>query len=230
MMTETDLPDGSRCRLILFGKLPEPGRTKTRLAPRLGVDGAARLYQAFLDDAVQTCERVVARRELWVVARPGVEALADRYPRLKLRLQAEGDLGDRLRDAFAASFAAGADRVLIVGSDHPTLPPAYLRRGLQALANVDVSLGPTRDGGYYAVGLGRSGWPRAAALFDGVPWSTCAVLVSTLERARALSLRVARLPSWYDVDEPEQLEALRRQVPASSCTAHVLDLWVEAGR
>ena len=36
---------GSRRRLILFARFPEPGRVKTRLIPLLGAEGAAALYR-----------------------------------------------------------------------------------------------------------------------------------------------------------------------------------------
>ena len=135
-------------RLLIFAKLPEPGRTKTRLIPSLGPEGAADLYAAFLDDTVEMTARVSgAERQLWVMDQPDAKrTLARRYPGLPIRRQAEGDLGDRLREAFGASFRDGVDYVTILGSDHPTLPPAYLERGFAALGNAHLVLGPSRDG------------------------------------------------------------------------------------
>ena len=94
------LPDRS---LLLFGKPPLAGSAKTRLAPELGLEGAARLYAAFLDDAVASALSLEdANAELWLSSGAGGEtALADRYPRMTIREQAGKDLGERLRDAFA---------------------------------------------------------------------------------------------------------------------------------
>ena len=37
------MPQGSRKRLILFTRYPQPGTTKTRMIPKLGAEGAAEL-------------------------------------------------------------------------------------------------------------------------------------------------------------------------------------------
>lgn len=214
-----------RRRLMLFARLPEPGRTKTRMTGgALDAGAAAELYQAFLDDCVELCREVEAEdRELWVVRRTGAErVLGSRYPDLELRWQPEGDLGARLKGAFATAFSEGADRALIIGSDLPTLPGDHLRRGFERLAERPLVLGPARDGGYYAVGLRRSAWPRAAGLFRDIPWSTARVLEATRARAAWLGLRAAELPTWYDVDEPRDLDRLRRQVDAESATGRAL--------
>ena len=223
-------------RLILFAKVPEPGRAKTRLAPGLGEEGAARLYQAFLDDAIALCGRVEgASLELWASgdARPaggaagspgaGVrEYFAGRYPELPVRLQSGRDLGERLSGAFESSFAADADHVVIVGSDHPTLPSSYLDQAFSALVDAPLVIGPSADGGYYAIGLARHAWPEAASLFVGVPWSTPAVLETTRRTARRLGIGHVELPKWYDVDDPSGLRRLRREADPASHTGRML--------
>jgi hypothetical protein len=77
--------------------------------------------------------------------------------------------------------------------------------------DVDVVLGPTEDGGYYLIGMRVP----APALFESMPWSTPAVLGRTLERAQRLGLRVACLPTWFDVDTGADLERLRVELEAA---------------
>ena len=211
-------------RLILFAKVPEPGRAKTRLAPGLGEEGAARLYQAFLDDAIVLCGRVEgASLELWASGDARVrEYFAGRYPDLPVRLQSGRGLGERLSGAFESSFAAGADHVVITGSDHPTLPSSYLDRAFSALVDAQLVIGPSADGGYYAIGLARHAWPVAASLFVGVPWSTPAVLETTRRTARHLGFGDVELPEWYDVDDPSVLRRLRREADPASHTGRML--------
>ncbi len=234
-------------RLILFAKVPEPGRAKTRLAPDLGEEGAARLYQAFLDDAIALCGRIEgASLEVWasggagpaggadvsagdvsggegVSSDAGVrEYFAGRYPDLPVRLQSGRALGERLSGAFESSFAAGEDHVVITGSDHPTLPSSYLDRAFSALVDAQLVIGPSADGGYYAIGLTSRAWPEAASLFVGVPWSTPAVLETTRRTARRLGLGHVELPEWYDVDDPAGLRRLRREADPASHTGRML--------
>lgn len=212
-------------RLILFAKAPVPGRAKTRLVPALGAEGAARLYRAFLADTAEVVRRVrgVDERELWVPdGSDSEEAIAAAGEGFAVRRQRGEGLGDRLAHAFGRAFEEGSERALVVGSDHPTLPAAYLERGLAALEGADLALGPSDDGGYYAVGLRRDAWPRARSLFEDVPWSTPRVLAETRRRARAAGLRRTELPEWYDVDEPGELDRLREDVDPESRTAAAL--------
>lgn len=208
---------------MIFGKVPEPGRTKTRLAPVLGEEGAAALYGAFLEDVVERCRGVAAERELWVAPHPDAgPELEGRFPGVELRRQSGEDLGERLLTAFERAFREGARRALVVGTDHPTLPPGHLERAFAGLDAADVVVGPTGDGGYYALAARADAWPSAGALFRDVPWSTSRVLEVTLRRAREAGLRPARIAAWYDVDDPRDLARLRRDVEPGTATARAL--------
>ena len=84
---------------------------------------------------------------------------------------------------------------------------AYVTEAARHLAGgrSDVVLGPCEDGGYYLIGLAA---PQPA-LFEGIPWSTDAVLALTLEKARRHDLSVHLLPPWFDVDTEADLRRLR---------------------
>jgi glycosyltransferase A (GT-A) superfamily protein (DUF2064 family) len=128
----------------------------------------------------------------------------------------------RVAAAFEDAFARGFRRVLIVGSDHPSLPAGYLVEGLRHLQSSDVVFGPSRDGGYYAVGVCGDSWPRAMAVFKEIPWSTPAALETSLKHARAAGLSVALTAEWYDVDRPEDLALLECDSAARSEAVRIL--------
>ncbi|CAN5547384.1 hypothetical protein BH23ACI1_BH23ACI1_22450 [soil metagenome] len=118
------------------------------------------------------------------------------------------DLGARMHAASADLFAAAYERVVLIGSDLPTLPPDRLREADSALRDgADVVLGPSDDGGYYLVGL-RAPQP---ALFRDIQWGAPDVFTRTLARARSLGLRVATIGSWYDVDSAGDLDRVARE-------------------
>lgn len=218
--------DQSPRHLLLFGKVPEPGSTKTRLAPELGEEGAARLYRAFLEDTVRRTDGLpeVEDRSLWLAGdESGRERMRERLGgRLAVRAQHGANLGARMAGALEAAFGEGAARVVIVGTDHPTLPPERLERAFRWLRSVDLVLGPSDDGGYYAVGVRRAAWPRALEIFRRVPWSTGRVLEVTRARAEAEGLSRRELEPWYDVDRPEELGRLRRDAGPDSESRRVL--------
>src|SRR5439155_15870223 len=96
---------------------------------------------------------------------------------------------------------------LAIESDTPSLPLGFLRQALDLVVTpeIDVVLGPTEDGGYYLIGLRTV----HRDLFEAMAWSTSQVLPETLRRAAAKGLRVACLPTWYDIDTPDDLARLR---------------------
>jgi uncharacterized protein len=186
------------------------GRVKTRLVPPLTPEEAARVARALL---VATIESLVAALPAqWTLFLDGsadeeLRALVSARG-VRLRPQAEGDLGARLAAAFRMLRAEGAVRVLAVGADGPTLPPRLLQEAIEALAECDVVLGPTEDGGYYLVGVSSN----REEVFREVPWGTDAVLSTTLARAADAGQSVRLLPSWYDVDSVDDLRRLREEV------------------
>ena len=109
-----------------------------------------------------------------------------------------------MAQACETLFAQGYKRVVIVGTDTPSLPLERYQQALTALDSHDLVLGPALDGGYYLIGLKQ---PQPE-LFTGIAWSTDRVLAATQEKAARLGLKTALLPLWRDVDTVEDLKAL----------------------
>jgi rSAM/selenodomain-associated transferase 1 len=205
------VPESPRT-LILFARAPVPGSVKTRLAGVLAPEGAARLYRAFLEDAARVYPGSAWSAVLYADPDPDETSLAAIFGEpWRREAQGSGDLGSRLTAAFEAERSRGASAVLAVGSDHPALP----RRSLEELFDAvergeDVALIPAQDGGYCAIALA----PRAAtsAIFRDIPWSSDRTLAVTVARAREEGLRAALLAAAYDVDRPEDLQTLARDL------------------
>jgi rSAM/selenodomain-associated transferase 1 len=200
--------------LGLFAKLPQPGHAKTRLAQATSPQWAARVAEAFLRDSVRRLGTIVARRML-LFAPPEAASYFNNLarPAFEARAQVGGDLGQRLAVFFSAALAEGADRVLAIGTDSPTLPLPLIPRALEQLQDADVVLGPATDGGYYLLGCAR----RLPPLFDGITWSTTEVTSATVAHVRRAGLRLALLPPWYDVDTLDDWRMLRGHVEAMRC-------------
>ena len=195
-----------RRALLIVGKAPVPGQTKTRLVPPLTPEEAADLYRGFLLDCVNLGLELGWERVSVVHPRGSSEVLAELLPPgLSLVAQAGHGLGDALSSAFERHLAEGFQRVVLIGSDNPTLPLEQIRAACDGLDDHDLSIGPTVDGGYYLIGM------RAAHLdvFANIDWSTPRVCAQTLAQAQLLGLRVHTVQEWYDVDEPPDLDRLR---------------------
>jgi hypothetical protein len=191
--------------ILVFLRWPTPGRTKTRLIPALGAEGAAVLYRG-LADRVAAIVRDVRRPDLVRVA---YFEPADRErdvadwmgPEFTTLAQPDCELGERLIAGFDHAFTAGAERVIAIGSDCVEITPALLGDALDALRDHDAVVGPATDGGYWVIGLAR---PCPAAFTD-VPFSREVTLAVTLDRMAEAGLSVASLPTLSDVDRPEDL-------------------------
>lgn len=200
---------------VLFAKKPTPGAVKTRLQSHWSAAEAARLYEALLLDCATALSATQAAAKLVAFAPAHAEdalrTLLAPIGEFEYVPQIEADLGQRMEALMQWAFAQGAERVVLVGSDSPSLPAAYIDEGLALLREKEVVLGPSTDGGYYLVGR-RKG---ASRIFQDVAWSTGMVLEQTLTRLGTQTLGL--LPPWYDVDTPAEagflkvhLEALAR--------------------
>ena len=198
--------------LVIFAKAPIPGEVKTRLCPPLTPDEAATLHGSFVLDMLERSKTAVVKLKLpfdrYLACAPSSTLvffkIMEERQGVKLIDQVGDDLGARMSQTFEAMFARGYTRVLIVGTDVPSLPLDHYRQALALLETNDLVLGPALDGGYYLIGLKR----MVPDLFVGIPWSTKQVLEMTQEKATTLGLKTALLPPWRDVDTIEDLQAL----------------------
>lgn len=196
--------------VYVVAKAPRSGAAKTRLAPMLSADEAAEVARGFLLDTL-----LLARRARGVtvraVCRDPDEARAVRElggPGLDVLCQREPGLGAALEACFHHGLADGYGAVAVLGADSPTLHPEIVERAFAALGDHDVAVGPSEDGGYYLLAA-RATHPT---LFREMVWSTDRVCRETLERCAAAGLRASLLPEWYDVDTPECLRRLTREL------------------
>jgi rSAM/selenodomain-associated transferase 1 len=195
--------------LLVVAKRPTPGHTKTRLTPPLAPEAAARLYEAFLRDTLDIMRAVEdAQPIICYLPEDAAGYFRSLAPDFALLPQQGDDLGPRLDNALTHCLSDGFARAVIMDSDSPTLPAAYLSRAFHALDTADVVLGPCEDGGYYLIGLKRP----APRLLREVQMSTPNVAADTLALAKAEGLSVVQLPPWHDVDTAAELDRLRAEL------------------
>ena len=192
--------------LLIFAKRPLPGKVKTRLVPPLSPEAAADLYRCMLGDVLAMVagfpdlslylfyEDIEGARDYFAGIAPG-----------NMSLPQEGkDLGERMAEAFRVVFAMGHGAAVIIGSDAPDLPPAYIKEAFSRLESGKsrAVFGPCEDGGYYLLGITQ----LHRALFRDLPWSSGTVLQESLKRAVEAGIEVSLLPMWHDVDTAADLE------------------------
>ena len=207
-------------RLIIFTRYPVPGKTKTRLIPALGEQGAADLHSrmaeyTLLNLLILGCDQSL---EIGIYYSGGDRTLMqnwldpiissffenDSHSRINpifYHAQIGEDLGNRMQGAFEDGFKNKIEKIIIIGTDCPDLSPHLIEETFWALNSQDVVLGPARDGGYYLIGLSQS-FPM---LFNHIDWGSDRVLAQTKKIIDQEKLTVYDLPVLTDVDRPDDL-------------------------
>jgi hypothetical protein len=223
---------GSRsgdCTLVIMAKAPKPGVVKTRLAQSLPLTAVVELYRCLLDDTMALA-RSLADVDVAIMC-PASDvkdlsrAIGDSIP---IVAQSGDGLVAGLTSVFAHFAAAGSRRVVAFNSDSPHLPASILESAFRALAQTDVVIGPTHDGGYYLVG----GSASHQGLFAGDGLGTTNAYEALLGQVRTLGLSVSLTDPFYDIDVADDLSRLARElesVPAKAPrTAQWLMKWRKA--
>jgi uncharacterized protein len=122
-----------------------------------------------------------------------------------------------------AYFAKDHQRVIAFNSDSPHLPRSVLEGAFETLAQHDLVVGPTHDGGYYLVGA-KAPHPTLFAR-DGM--STSSALDRLLWRARALELSVGLVDPFYDIDVADDLTRLAAELRLAPDRAPRTAAWLK---
>jgi len=193
--------------LIQFAKWPEKGRVKTRLAEAIGAEGALQAHIRLTRQVLDNLAATDLPLELWwdrsrtppVEARPLMDHL--RKNPVPQKVQQGPDLGERMTHALAQGLA-NYQKVLIVGSDCPSVEADYIATAMDGLNDHDLVLGPAEDGGYVLIGARRT----APGMLAGVHWGTDSALKQTEYALDAVGLTHQRLEPRWDVDEVDDWE------------------------
>jgi rSAM/selenodomain-associated transferase 1 len=181
--------------IAVVAKVPELGGVKTRIGAVWGAEAALRIYRVLFDYTLGCVAQVPVRKYLYVN-----RVVPYQFPEMfRLYIQCDGDIGSRMRGVFEDLLECGLRKVVVVGSDCPYLECRHIEEAFGMLESCDVVLGPTKDGGYYLIGMKA----LHGCLFENKAWSTASVLEDTLRDVAGLGLRAGLLEWLEDVDTVE---------------------------
>lgn len=215
--------DSPPCSIILFTRVPVPGKTKTRLLPILSPEECATLQEAMTLDLAEKLSElkhpiILCYSDEWCGEENGV-VLRDSFienvrqacanaPSFTAVPQCGEGLGERMANAMDDAFKQGAHGCLLMGSDLPDIMRHDIEVAQRALAYSDVVLGPTGDGGYWLIGS-RTPFPQ---VFEDKDYGTANVLTDAVAACRAHGRTVALSRETFDIDVPEDYFLLCNQV------------------
>jgi rSAM/selenodomain-associated transferase 1 len=195
-----DMKNNNTTALITFIKNPEKGKVKTRIAATVGDDKALAIYKALMEHTRNVALATNTNRLLFYSEQINFK---DKWSNedFQKALQAEGDLGDKIKNAFATAFEQN-EKVVIIGSDCASLTPDIVSDAFAKLEDHDFVIGPAMDGGYYLVGMSYF----EPSLFENITWSTDSVFPDTMKVIEGLGKTCGLLPELSDIDFEEDWE------------------------
>ncbi|MBI5194711.1 MAG: TIGR04282 family arsenosugar biosynthesis glycosyltransferase [Nitrospirae bacterium] len=197
--------------LIIFAKTPIPGKVKTRLQPDISPEEGLKIYKSFVREIAGRCSKLKGVDKFLGCAPTKdddfLKGLAATHW-FEMFNQRGKDLGARILNAFKDHFKKGYKKVIIIGTDSPTIPVKFIKKAFSELDKNDFVLGPCCDGGYYLIGA-RKVFPK---VFDNIPWDTSEVLIKTIDRLDASRIKFFLLPFWYDVDTIKDLRFFKKHL------------------
>lgn len=194
----------SKEALIIFTKNPEAGKVKTRLAATIGDAEALRVYKQLLMHTVSETNLVSADKYVFYANYVDRDDIWD-DKRYYKELQQGNDLGERIMNAFRSTFKKGYDKIIIIGTDCPSLDQSIIQDAFSKLDDIDIVIGPALDGGYYLLGMKQC----HKLLFKNIQWSTPEVFPETINRCKIAGLLFFLLQPLQDIDEEKDLQKVK---------------------
>lgn len=195
----------NKAAVIIFAKLPEPGKVKTRLATGIGNNAALQFYKkcsGHIFDQIAALKNKGIDCYLFYGVDNNISDVKKWVNKNFIyNPQSAGDLGNKMSSAFQNVFAHGNNKIIIVGTDIPDISKEIILKAFDELEQNDIVISPSGDGGYNFLGMNNY-YPE---LFQNIKWSTVEVLTKTIEAAESLKLRIAYSESFTDIDDKEDL-------------------------
>lgn len=200
---------------VIFVRHPVPGRVKTRLARALGDEDACALYRAMVADCIANVRASGLPLFLFHDGQDAAGLPPGWVRAAETVLSQEGEsLAERMSAAFERSFAAGAQAVVLIGSDIPGIDAELLRSAVESVHCHDAVFAPALDGGYCLVASRRGRFN--SIIFHGIPWSTSRVLALTVAACTAHGVSYRLLEPRLDIDTMEDVASYCRKPSASA--------------
>ncbi len=190
------------------------GEVKTRLQPEINQENSLLLYKAMVQDIIEQLNFFdLADVIIFYWPFQGFKECVDWLGPHHYFVHQEGNnLGERMLNAFRWTFNKGYIKTVLIGSDLPSLDSSILNDAFERLNQTDVVLGPSKDGGYYLIGMKK----LHHELFMEIPWGTDCVFNLTVNKAHEMKLSITALEEERDIDTYEDVLSLWKRIQNKS--------------
>ncbi len=199
--------------LVIMTKWPATLRCKSRLSNDIGAQKASCIQKKLIFHTISAAKKL--NEKLAIDITLAVEGIglkkARRWGNIlgikNVSLQGKGNLGERMRRQLIKirrekNTHRNTDyKVIIIGSDLPMLSTNELESAFQELENNHFVIGPSKDGGYWLIGLSKELlMPLTCIPFEGIHWGGDSVLSQTLYQIKRHKLNYKVINTHNDID------------------------------
>lgn len=118
--------------------------------------------------------------------------------------QTGATFGERYTNAIQFVYNQGFENVITIGNDTPQLQTSQLVETAQKLENNSIILGPSKDGGYYMMGLNKSQFNLNT--FLNLPWQTSQITKRISRVLAAQKIKIVFLKMLAEIDTISEIK------------------------
>ncbi len=215
---QEDFKRNNKPIIVLMTRWHSIYRCKSRLSKGIGALKAAKIQEKLTSHTINVAKEIQKKGLADVkVAIDGIGIQAARKWALKNKIktvatQGNGNLGTKMKRQFLKTNAEKnlthqiPNSILLIGTDLPSISHFDLIQAINILKSKKMVLGPSKDGGYWLIGLSTKLlsplfiWP-----FSGINWGTDEVLHETIRLATLNQIDYQLLQTKNDLDNISDL-------------------------
>ena len=196
----------SKNGLIIFTRIPEAGKTKTRLQSKLSKEECANLHKCFLKDIydifvnLNDIDIIICHTE-----EGDLNILKNIFYKENLYIKQYGNnLNEKMYNAIKEVLSLKYDKCVLIGTDIPEINKDDIINAFNLLKNNDFVFGASYDGGYYLDGMKEAN--------DIIFKSGSGNLKDIINIVEANNLKYGLTNKKHDIDEYEDLIDLSKRI------------------
>ncbi|WP_299013190.1 DUF2064 domain-containing protein [uncultured Polaribacter sp.] len=141
------------------------------------------------------------KQTLKTVEKSGIE-----YFHFSEKNQVGNSFGERFSNAIETIFKKGFDNVITIGNDTPHLKTSHLIDTIHQLEKNQLVLGPSKDGGFYLMGIKKEHFNKQT--FLNLPWQTRFLNSYIAKISSSKNSEIKFLESLNDLDSKEDIKKI----------------------
>ena len=204
--------------LVLMTRWHSIYRCKSRLSKEIGALQAAKIQEKLTKHTINVAKGIQEKGLADVkiaIDGIGIKA-AKKWAKINkiqtIVTQGPGNLGTKMKKQFLKTHAEKnishqfPNSILLIGTDLPSISQRDVMQAIQTLNHTEMVLGPSKDGGYWLIGLSSKllnplcSWP-----FSTIKWGTDKVLKKTIRLATLNQIDYQLLQTKNDLDNISDL-------------------------